>query len=73
MPSVTCGEAGGEGGRSVMGKTLDQKLLDLARELGKFKHRITLRELEKLRKWKLQAMTWSGYDFIQTRGRCNDV
>jgi hypothetical protein len=56
-----------------MGKTLDQKLLDLARELGKFKHRITLRELEKLRKWKLQAMTWSGYDFIQTRGRCNDV
>ena len=55
-----------------MGKVLDQKLLDLARELGKFKHGITLRELEKLRKWKLSAMTWSGYDFIQTRGRCND-
>lgn len=56
-----------------MGKALDQKLLDLARELGKFKQRMMLRELEKLRKWKLQAMTWSGYDFIQTRGRCNGV
>jgi hypothetical protein len=56
-----------------MGKALDREFLKLARELSKFKHRITLRELEKLRKWKLQAMTWSGYDFIQTRGRCNGV
>jgi hypothetical protein len=30
---------------------------------------LTLREREELRRRKVQAMTWSGYDFVETRGK----
>lgn len=36
---------------------------------------LTLREREELRRRKVQAMTWSGYDLAETRGRevvCRD-
>ncbi|MGB9804304.1 hypothetical protein [Desulfofundulus sp.] len=47
-------------------------LIKLAR--GYFRRYLTLRECEILRRWKLQAMTWSGYDLVETRGKedaCN--